>query len=169
MKAEGLRRIGDHGGSLNRARALFPHAPEPWIDLSTGISPHSYPLFTVPATAFRRLPEPDRMAELADAAALAYGAPSGGHVTIAPGTQILLPRVAALRGPGTARVLGPTYAEHAIAASLAGHEVEEVTDLAGPAGPTWPSSSTRTTPMAESSRARIGSPSPTRRPPGAVC
>ena len=27
------------------ARMLFPGAPEPWIDLSTGINPHSYPLF----------------------------------------------------------------------------------------------------------------------------
>src|SRR5690606_4349861 len=41
----------DHGGSLGRARALFPQAPEPFVDLSTGINPHSYPLFDLPATA----------------------------------------------------------------------------------------------------------------------
>ena len=28
-----------HGGSLATARLLFPDAPEPWIDLSTGINP----------------------------------------------------------------------------------------------------------------------------------
>jgi histidinol-phosphate/aromatic aminotransferase/cobyric acid decarboxylase-like protein len=46
----------------------------------------------------------------------------------APGTQILLPLVG-LVAPGRARVLGPTYAEHARAAALAGHAVEEVSDL----------------------------------------
>ncbi len=59
---------------------------------------------------------------------MAYGAPSAAHVVAAPGTQILLPRVMALRAPGRARVLGPTYAEHARAAALAGHRVEEVAE-----------------------------------------
>src|SRR5258708_7960829 len=33
-----------HGGDLGAARRLFPDAPEPFIDLSTGINPHSYPV-----------------------------------------------------------------------------------------------------------------------------
>ena len=33
-----------HGGALDVARRLAPEAPEPWIDLSTGINPHAYPL-----------------------------------------------------------------------------------------------------------------------------
>lgn len=115
----------DHGGSLARARALFPQAPEPWVDLSTGIGPHAYPFSPPPATAFRRLPEPRRALELADAAGVAYGAPRGSVVS-APGTQILLPRVAALVPPGRALILGPTYAEHCVAAAQAGHRVEEV-------------------------------------------
>ncbi|MBS7792317.1 aminotransferase class I/II-fold pyridoxal phosphate-dependent enzyme [Roseococcus sp. SDR] len=45
------------------------------------------------------------------------------------GTQILLPMLAALRPPGIARILGPTYAEHARAAALAGHETREVETL----------------------------------------
>lgn len=116
----------DHGGSIGRARALFPHAPEPWVDLSTGISPFSYPLFDLPATALTRLPEPSRAAELAAVAARAYGAPSAANVLPAPGTQILLPRVYSLVRPGLARVLSPTYAEHARAAAIAGHYVEPV-------------------------------------------
>ena len=127
--AETIGRVDDHGGSLGRARLLFPHAPEPWVDLSTGINPHSYPLFDLPATAFTRLPEPDRVAELARIAADAYGAPGAAHVVAAPGTQILLPRVMALVGPGTAKIFGPTYAEHARAAAMAGHAVEEVEDF----------------------------------------
>ena len=124
-----IGKVEDHGGSLGRARRLFPHAPEPFVDLSTGINPHSYPLFDLPATAFTRLPEPARVADLSGVAARAYGAPSGAHVAAAPGTQILLPHVMALVPPGRALVLGPTYAEHARAARLAGHQVSEVRDV----------------------------------------
>lgn len=116
----------DHGGSLGRARALFAHAPEPFVDLSTGINPHSYPLFDLPATALTRLPEAERLFDLKRAAAAAYGAPDGAAVAAAAGTQILLPLVSALVPPGRACVLGPTYAEHARAARLAGHAVREV-------------------------------------------
>ncbi len=125
-----IGKVEDHGGSLGRARRLFPHAPEPFVDLSTGINPHSYPLFDLPATAFTRLPEPARVAELSGVAARVYGAPSAEHVAAAPGTQILLPHVMALIPPGRALVLGPTYAEHARAARLAGHQVSEVRDVA---------------------------------------
>ncbi|KQZ13896.1 threonine-phosphate decarboxylase [Mesorhizobium sp. Root554] len=128
MDGEAMAAV-DHGGSLGRARALFPHAPEPFVDLSTGINPHSYPLFDLPATALSRLPEPAGLRTLLEAAAAAYGAPSADHVVAAPGTQILLPRIARLLKPGRALVLGPTYAEHARAAALAGHEVSEVGDL----------------------------------------
>lgn len=94
--------------------------------MSTGINPHSYPLFELPATALSRLPEPGRARDLAAVAAIAYGAPSAANVVPAPGTQILLPRIASLVPPGRAFVLGPTYQEHARAAAIAGHEVVEV-------------------------------------------
>lgn len=116
----------DHGGSLATARALFPRAPEPWIDLSTGINPHSYPLPNIPATAWTRLPQPGEPRRLAEIAASAYGAPGAENVVPAPGTQIVLPLVMALVAPGGARVLSPTYAEHARAAGLAGYRVEQV-------------------------------------------
>ncbi len=119
----------DHGGSLGRASALFPHAPQPFVDLSTGINPHSYPFFELPATALTRLPEAGRLRDLARIAAGAYGAPSAENVAAAPGTQILLPRVASLVNPGRALVLGPTYAEHARAAAIAAHAVAEVDDV----------------------------------------
>lgn len=126
VPAKAIAAVADHGGSLGRARSLFAHAPEPWVDLSTGINPHSYPLFDLPATALTRLPEPGRAAELAAVAAQAYGAPSPSHVASAPGTQILLPRVFSLKKPGRALILGPTYAEHVRAAALAGHAAAEV-------------------------------------------
>lgn len=47
-----------HGGDLDAARRLFPGAPEPWIDLSTGINPVPYPLPPLIASALHRLPSP---------------------------------------------------------------------------------------------------------------
>lgn len=109
---------------------LFPNARQPFVDLSTGINPHSYPLFDLPATSLSRLPEAGRGRELTEIAASTYGAPSPANVVAAPGTQILLPRVASLVRPGKALVLGPTYAEHARAAAIVGHQVSEVSDFA---------------------------------------
>jgi cobalamin biosynthetic protein CobC len=119
-----------HGGDLAAARLEFPGAPEPWIDLSTGINPASYPLPQLPSPVFARLPDGAALSRLIAVAADAYRAPSPAHVLAAPGMQILLPLVAALIEPGRARVLGPTYAEHVRAAALAGHDAREVTALA---------------------------------------
>jgi cobalamin biosynthetic protein CobC len=118
-----------HGGDLGAARQLFPDAPEPFIDLSTGINPHSYPLPQLSSEIFARLPEPAALARLTAAAARAYGAPSPLNVVAAPGTQILLPLVAGLVPSGRAAVLGPTYAEHLRVAALVGHGAKEVTDI----------------------------------------
>lgn len=119
----------EHGGSLSRAERLYPGAPKPWLDLSTGINPHSYPLLELPASVFARLPEESRADELAAVAAAAYEAPSAASIAAAPGTQALLPPVAGLVRPGRAAVLSPTYAEHARAAALAGHAVVEARDF----------------------------------------
>lgn len=112
-----------HGGNLTEARARFPEARGPWLDLSTGISPFPYPLPEFSAEAFTRLPEPADVTQLQELAARRYGADDPTQVVAAPGTQILLPLIAKLLPPGRARVAGPTYAEHARAAALAGHEV----------------------------------------------
>ncbi len=118
-----------HGGDLGAARRLFPSAPEPFIDLSTGINPNRYAMPRLTADALARLPEPAALSALAAVAATAYRAPSAAHVVPAPGTQILLPLVAGLARPGCAAILAPTYGEHARAAALAGHHVVEVGDI----------------------------------------
>jgi cobalamin biosynthetic protein CobC len=118
-----------HGGDLGAARRLFPEAPEPFVDLSTGINPEPYPVPAVPPSALARLPEPAEVEALAAAAAAAYGAPSSGHVVPAPGTQILLPMVAGLVPPGRAMIVAPSYSEHARSAKLAGHDVTEIRTL----------------------------------------
>lgn len=117
--------VPDHGGSLARAEAQFPQAPRPWIDLSTGINPHAYPFSPLPATAFSRLPEPAETAKLSALAADTFGVTDPACMVCGPGTQILLPLVMRLVESGCAAVLSPTYAEHARAAALVGHEVTE--------------------------------------------
>lgn len=119
-----------HGGDLAAARRLFPDAPKPFIDLSTGINPHPYRLPRLPAEAFARLPDSDAVAALAASAATTYGAPSPAHVVPAPGTQILLPLVARLVRPGRTAIFSPAYGEFARAAALARHNVIEIRALA---------------------------------------
>jgi cobalamin biosynthetic protein CobC len=118
-----------HGGDLGAARRRFPGAPEPFIDLSTGINPYPYPLPRLAADLFARLPAAADVQALARAAAGAYSAPSEAHVVPVPGTQIALPMVARLVPPGRAAVLTPGYAEHGRAAALAGHDVKAVANL----------------------------------------
>lgn len=111
---------------------MFPEAPEPWIDLSTGINPHSYPHSPIPASAFARLPEPDAAEELKRLAATSFDAPSAGQVTLSPGTQMLMPllaNIALQRGAKSGAVLSPAYAEHARTARMAGLTVTEVENI----------------------------------------
>ena len=55
----------EHGGDLAMARRLFPGAPQPFIDLSTGINPHPYPLPPLPSGVFARLPDGEAQMRLA--------------------------------------------------------------------------------------------------------
>ena len=118
-----------HGGDLGAARRLFPDAPEPFIDLSTGINPNPYPLPRFSADLYARLPAAAAADAVAAAAARAYGAASAAHVVPAPGTQILLALSAGLARPGRAAVLAPGYPEYPRVAAFAGHRVTLVHGL----------------------------------------
>jgi cobalamin biosynthetic protein CobC len=120
-----------HGGDLDEARRLFPDAPEPWIDLSTGINPIAYPMPSLPASLFERLPSPADHKDLEAAAAEAYDASDPATVAAAPGTQILISLLPALWPRSRIAILGPTYAEHAHAWRGAGHEVAEIGSIDG--------------------------------------
>lgn len=122
-----------HGGDLEQARRLFPRAPEPWIDLSTGISPIAYPVGDLPPAVFERLPSDADLQALERVAAAAYGAPVGGVVAGA-GTQALIDLLPRLRPVGRVAVMGPTYSEHARAWRRAGHAVTEARTLDAASG-----------------------------------
>ena len=118
-----------HGGRIEQARRQFPDAPEPFIDLSTGINPVPYPLPALPAEAFTRLPEPETLSALQSVAARAYGVADPAMVAAAPGTQILIDLLPRLWPMPDVAVLGPTYAEHAAAWSRGGAAVTEIESL----------------------------------------
>jgi cobalamin biosynthetic protein CobC len=130
MAQDGL----EHGGRLGAARRRFAGAPEPFIDLSTGINPRPWPVPALPPAAWARLPEPEAEQALRQVAAGAYGAADPGMVAAAPGTQLLIQLLPRIFPQPALAVLGPTYAEHAAcwrAAGCAVAEVEQVAALAG--------------------------------------
>jgi cobalamin biosynthetic protein CobC len=102
-----------HGGNLNAARRLFPNAPEPWIDLSTGINPVPWPVADIPHSAWTRLPEPSDLATLEAAARAAYGAGPAAEIVPAPGTQAIIQWLPHLFPARRVGILGLTYGEHA--------------------------------------------------------
>ncbi len=132
---------------------MFPEAPEPWIDLSTGINPVPYPCMDRDASLLRRLPSAADHAALRLAAGRAYRA-DPACIVPAPGTQILIETIPRLIRPSRVAVLGPTYAEHAAAWGRAGHAVSTVPNFGAvggsqvvvvvnpnnPDGRTWPAS-----------------------------
>ena len=117
-----------HGGALDVARRLAPGAPEPWIDLSTGINPHAYPLPVLAPDVWSRLPAAGALAALEAAAARRYGAPPEA-VVAGPGSQALIHALARLAPHGAVGVLGPTYGGHAEAFASAGARVEQAGSL----------------------------------------
>ncbi len=129
--------VADHGGNLGAARARFPNAVQPWIDLSTGVNPWAYPVPPLPAPVWNRLPDAETLHGLALSAARAYGAPGPDHVAMAPGSQALIQWLPRLRPPGRVAVLVPTYAEHEVCWAAAGHAVTAVTEPAALYHESW--------------------------------
>ena len=109
----------EHGGRLLRAAHEYGIPAQEWLDLSTGISPHAWPVPTLPASAWQRLPEEDD--GLIEVARRYYG-----HASLLPvaGSQAAIQALPALRERSRVGVLDPGYAEHAHAWQRAGHKVE---------------------------------------------
>jgi cobalamin biosynthetic protein CobC len=119
----------EHGGDLHAAKARFPEAPEPWIDLSTGINPTPYPFDPPPLSSYARLPSPGDIRQLERIAAAVYGAPDAAGVVAAAGSQPLIQLLPRLRPTGRIAVVGPTYREHQRCWAAAGHHVAVLPSL----------------------------------------
>ncbi|MGQ0456693.1 MAG: threonine-phosphate decarboxylase CobD [Hyphomicrobium sp.] len=122
----------EHGGRISAARAFYRGAPEPWLDLSTGISPWSYPIPKLPVECWTRLPDPADVVRLAADARRRYGAPDTAQIFPVAGTDLsiaLLPRL--VLGARRVAIVAPTYGAHERAWTAAGHDVSLVADLEG--------------------------------------
>ncbi|HNH16629.1 aminotransferase class I/II-fold pyridoxal phosphate-dependent enzyme, partial [Zoogloea sp.] len=97
----------EHGGRLREAARRTGIARADWLDLSTGINPHGYPVPSLAAEAWQRLPEVDDGLEAA--AAAYYGS---AELLPVAGSQAALQALPACFPPGRVLTLAPTYAEH---------------------------------------------------------
>lgn len=117
-----------HGGRLRQAAQAYGIALEQWLDLSTGINPQGWPVPSVPAEVWQRLPEAED--GLQQAMAAYYASPDGLAV---PGSQTAIQCLPQLLFAGetaaTVRValLTPAYTEHAAAWQSAGFDGVAVT------------------------------------------
>lgn len=116
----------DHGGNIDAAKVRYGGSD--WIDLSTGINRQPYPLPPLPAHVWTDLPTRSAQTALIAAAQTAFAA--SAPMIALQGAQAAIQILPYLTDPGHARVLGPTYNEHAAALRGAGWDVSEVTTLA---------------------------------------
>ncbi|NQW00264.1 MAG: threonine-phosphate decarboxylase [Rhodospirillales bacterium] len=117
-----------HGGNLDAAKAVFgSHLP--WLDLSTGINPVAYPLPTIPARVWQRLPDAAAIGALRHAAARYFGVPGISHLVEAPGTQAILQVLPAILDASHVAIVSPTYNEHARCWADGGINVSEIMSI----------------------------------------
>jgi cobalamin biosynthesis protein CobC len=128
-----------HGGGINAAAREFNLPRERWLDLSTGINPNGYPIDTLPAEVWQRLPEDD---DGLQAIALSWFAAGtyfdtylDTHLDIhlddveidcclpVAGSQAALQLLPFMRKACRVGVPAVGYAEHELAWRAAGHQV----------------------------------------------
>lgn len=116
-----------HGGALDQMMTLFPDAPKPWIDLSTGINPWPYPIPDMPHGLLHHLPTRAAQSDCLNALSHATSAPPES-ICLAPGSELvirLLPR--ALPAKRIA-ILNPTYGDYQDVWRRSGCDVVESDD-----------------------------------------
>lgn len=114
----------EHGGNLVLAAEKYGIPLNDWLDLSTGINPHGYPIPEIPAVLWQRLPEVED--SLITAAQTYYGC---RHALPSSGSQAALQALPRLLPVCKVAILSPMYAEHALAWVRCGHEIIRFTSL----------------------------------------
>ncbi|MGH1367853.1 MAG: threonine-phosphate decarboxylase CobD [Maritimibacter sp.] len=113
----------DHGGGLDAAVAKYGGTRAGWIDLSTGINPHPYPLPDLPADTWASLPDEAANLALEAAARAFWNVPEGAAVLAAPGASCLIANIPRLAPRATVRIVERTYNEHEAAFRAEGWDV----------------------------------------------
>lgn len=111
----------EHGGRLLNAVKQYNIPLEHWIDLSTGINPHGWPVPSIPPEYFNRLPDDND--NLIETAKKYYGTDS---LLPLAGSQAAIQLLPVLRKPCHVAVPRVGYAEHAHAWQQHGHIVDTV-------------------------------------------
>lgn len=114
----------DHGGDIDAAMTRYGGGVSDWLDLSTGINRLPYPVPPIETDCWSALPRRSAIDELHSAAAVAYGTTSS--IVALAGAQMAIQIMPLLHEPGRARILSPTYNEHAAAFRAHGWQVDEV-------------------------------------------
>ncbi|CBJ37190.1 L-threonine-O-3-phosphate decarboxylase [Ralstonia solanacearum CMR15] len=109
-----------HGGNLAAARARHGEPSGGWVDLSTGINPHGYPVPPIPPEVWLRLPEDDGLETIA---AAHYGVACDGAVLAVAGSQAAIRALPLLLPRGRVGIARIGYSEYAPAFARAGHDV----------------------------------------------
>lgn len=122
-----------HGGALDQVKALYAQAPVPWLDLSTGINPHSYPIPQIPIGAFAHLPMRSAV-EACRGAMAGYCNVAEESMLLVPGTEILIRILPSLLKVRTVAIAEPTYGDHSASWKRSGVRVSSMTDPACAAG-----------------------------------
>ena len=123
-------RFYERGGRLDVAREAYPDVPQPWIDLSTAVSPWSYPSPALADSEMHRYPEAAALQRLTKAAKKAYRAPAVADAVPVPGVNAglsILPWL--FREPKRVAVLAPEHSGHGAAWEAAGHSVSHIASL----------------------------------------
>ncbi|GAN79628.1 threonine-phosphate decarboxylase CobD [Acidocella aminolytica] len=122
----------DHGGNLDWAVAQYGGTRAGWVDLSTGINRQPYKVPDISPDAWTALPTASATARLIATARASYN--TQGAVLPLAGAQAAIQLIPLLSKPGKARIMSPTYNEHAAALRALGWQVEEAATAADTAG-----------------------------------
>ncbi len=103
-----------HGGRVDQAALVYPDAPRPWIDLSTGINPDPWRPAADLSPDLGPLPTASALSALEHAAAAHFDVPAE-RVAALPGSEIGLRLLSQLPLPPPYRHVAPGYRTHGAA------------------------------------------------------
>lgn len=110
----------EHGGNLASAIERHGEHPKGWLDMSTGISPWSWPIPAIDPQLWQQLPS--NAHELINVAKNHY-AVSKANLALTPGSQLSIRLVPHLLTPSTVAIPLIGYQEHGYSWQMAGHQL----------------------------------------------
>ena len=94
---------------MSAAQKAYPLARQPWLDLSTGIAPWSYPIGGLDRQCWQRLPAVDALQELEAAAATCFRLANPDQIVAVHGSDFALRLLARLLPAERVMIVGHSY------------------------------------------------------------